>query len=200
MDLLLFNTVLQLLWYISISIFFLHKYASQAHGIVKFLWTMCRSVGWLAQKTVYFIRGSPHEYESLITTETNTESKWSKWWNKTKTFFGLKQTHHLPTNVYVTNVSNSNSLGVSSELENSVSLEQQIFNKRLKSLINEDLNRSELPYSHDIEMCNSSLSENCEPVTVASYHPEQNIFNTPRPFTQNSMYYSINLNQSPRNI
>ena len=215
MDLLLLNTVLQIIWYASVGIFFVYKYASQAHSILKFIWTMCKSVGWLAHKTLYFIRGSPREYEyEPLITETKPESKWKKLWNKTKTFFGFKQTNDLPNNndnVYVTNVSNSNNgLGISSELEQSNSqnsMEQHIFNQRFQGLVQEDaIDRSKLyNYTDNIELQNSH-SEICEPVTVASYHPveQNNFFNTPRlPFTQNSMYYSIDLNQStksPRNI
>jgi hypothetical protein len=166
--------------------------------------TIFKSVGWLAHKTLYFIRGSStHDYEPLIPLSeqvtTKPPTRLEKLWNKTKTFFGFTPKTLLPTNIYLTDISasNRNNLGVSSEIQGLTqsTLENNIFKNKYNSLIRDTIDEQQLPYYN--EMNNSShldsISENCEPVTVQSYH-QDNIFNTPRPFIQNSMYYSVDFN------
>lgn len=100
-NLVLFNTIIQLVWYISVGVFVVYKYTSfalQLKGFFSFTYKCFCTIGWVCSKTWNFLLERAGysvgvEYTPLLggynDSATRPKSRWSRFVGRVKRFFGI---------------------------------------------------------------------------------------------------------------
>lgn len=211
-DLLLLNTILQILWYISFSIFVIYKYTGlflQIRGFLRFTWGLIKSFGWLCTKTYYYLTGntptSP-ETEPLLPKYNQPPSKFKRLWLKTKGFFGFREKNTIPQRgIILENISNSHLLHKTPDQSEYYGQEYQINHNYIQQLsqshtqdqiINYDSKGYPIPNDSNMFLENNFIHNHFEQYNHSPPHsitlevdPEPQVytpFHEPPPFARNS--------------